>query len=86
MPEDKTNDDVEKYLSDLKSIEDRKQSLITDLLRQRADTIKMFDDKLAKLGWKGPNGSGKAKKSHHGPPASKPAADAQATAKGKSKT
>ena len=43
MPEDTRSDDVEKFLSDLKSIEDRKQGLIDDLLRQRADAIKVFD-------------------------------------------
>jgi len=30
MPEEKPSDDVEKVLSDLKSIEDRKQALIDD--------------------------------------------------------
>lgn len=33
MPEEKPSDDVEKVLADLKGIEDRKQSLIADLLR-----------------------------------------------------
>lgn len=65
MPEDKPSDDVEKYLSDLKSFEDRKQGLIDDLLRQREAAMKAFDEKLAKLGWLGPDSSGKKKKSHH---------------------
>ena len=85
MPEEKPNDDVEKYLADLKSIEDRKQTLIADLLRQRTNAIKIFDDKLAKLGWEGPDGSGKTRKSHHRQVPPKPAADAQANAKGKTK-
>ena len=65
--EEKPSDDVEKVLSDLKSIEDRKQALIDDLLRQKADAMKAFDEKLLKLGWK-PDGPGK-KKSHHKTPA-----------------
>ena len=65
--EEKPSDDVEKVLSDLKSIEDRKQALIDDLLRQKADAVKAFDEKLLKLGWK-PDSAGK-KKSHHKTPA-----------------
>jgi hypothetical protein len=65
MPEEKQNDNVEKILSDLKSIEDRKQALIDDLLRQKAEAAKAFDDKLAKLGYHARDGAGKAKKSHH---------------------
>jgi hypothetical protein len=61
--DEKPSDDVEKVLSDLKSIEDRKQALIDDLLRQKADAVKAFDEKLLKLGWK-PDSTGK-KKSHH---------------------
>jgi hypothetical protein len=52
MPEEKSSDDVEKVLSDQKAIEDRKQGVINDLLRQKADAIKAFDEKLVKLGWK----------------------------------
>jgi len=40
MPEEKPSDNVEKVLSDLKSIEDRKQVLIDDLLRQKADAVR----------------------------------------------
>jgi hypothetical protein len=83
MAEQKNNDDVDKILTDLKSIEERKQALIVDLLQQRADAIKMFDEKLAKLGWKGSEGSGKTKKSHHKQPASSTASVVQASAKGK---
>ena len=63
MPEDNRADDVEKVLADLKSIEDRKQGLIADLLRQREATIKDCDEKLAKLGYRG--NSGKRKRNHH---------------------
>jgi hypothetical protein len=66
--EEKPSDDVEKVLSDLKSIEDRKQALIDDLLRQKADAMKAFDEKLLKLGWK-PDSAGRTKKSHHKTPA-----------------
>jgi len=65
MPEEKPTDDVEKVLSDLKTIEDRKQALIADLLRQKADAVKAFDDRLAKLGYQAKDGAGKPKKSHH---------------------
>ena len=66
--EEKPSDNVEKVLSDLKSIEDRKQALIDDLLRQKADAMKAFDEKLLKLGWK-PDSTGRTKKSHHKSPA-----------------
>jgi hypothetical protein len=74
MPEQKPSDDVEKFLSDLKSIEARKQGIIDDLLRQREAAIKAFDEKLAKLGWHGPDSSGRKKKSHHKQPTQPPAA------------
>lgn len=51
MPEDSRTDDVEKFLSEQKSLEDRKQALIADLLKRREATIKAFDEKLAKLGY-----------------------------------
>ena len=74
MADANRTDDVEKILSDQKALEDRRQSLINDLLQQREAAIKAFDEKLAKLGHN-PNGSGKQRKSHHKQPA-KPAADA----------
>lgn len=80
MPEDR---DVEKFLSDLKSIEDRKQNLIDDLLRQRAAASKVFDEKLAKLGYRSPDSSGKPKKSPRKQPATQPSGNTQATSKGK---
>jgi hypothetical protein len=60
MAEEKQTDDVEK-----KTIEDRKQALIADLLRQKADAVKAFDDRLAKLGYQAKDGAGRPKKSHH---------------------
>jgi hypothetical protein len=63
MPEDRRTDDVEKFLSDEKSLEDRKQALITDLLKQKDAAIKAFDEKLAKLGYTG--NSARSKRSHH---------------------
>jgi len=89
MPDEKPQiDDVEKFLTDQKSFDARKQSLIDDLLRQRAeamkafdekkaDAMKVFNEKLAKLGYK-PDGT-KPRKSHHKPPAP------EATAKPKAK-
>jgi len=79
MPEEKSADAVEKFLLEQKAIEDRRQALIDDLLRQRAEAIKVFDDKLAKLGYD--SSSGKHKRSHHKPSA----LDAGAIPKGKAK-
>ncbi len=56
MPEEKPADAIEKFLLEQKAVEDRKQALIEDLLRQRAEAIKAFDEKLAKLGHKSPAG------------------------------
>ncbi len=66
MPDDSRTDDIEKFLSDQKSMEDRKQGLIDELLRQKDAAIKAFDEKLAKLGYQA-NSSGKPKRSHHKP-------------------
>ena len=63
MAEDKRSDDVEKFLSEQRAFQDRKQALIDDLLRQRAEAISVFDERLAKLGYKAQ--SGKSKRSHH---------------------
>lgn len=60
MPEEKP-DDVEKVLSDQKATGDRKQGLVNDLLRQKADAIKAFDEKLVKLGWE-PEGAPASRK------------------------
>ena len=78
MPEDKRSDDVEKFLTEQKAFEDRKQALIDDLLRQRAEAINVFDERLAKLGYKAQ--SGKSKKSHHKPAAPETAAKPKAKA------
>ncbi len=75
MPDEARSADVEKLLADEKAIEDRKQSLIADLLKQKEATakdfdqkkqaaMKDFDDKLAKLGHRA-NSSGRPKRSHH---------------------
>jgi hypothetical protein len=48
MPEEKQSDAVENFLADRKAFEDRKQALIDDLLRQKAEAVKAFDEKLAK--------------------------------------
>jgi hypothetical protein len=65
MPDEKTTEDVEKVLSDIKSVEDRKQALIADLLRQREAAMQEFDAKLAKLGYKGKTAEGATKRTHH---------------------
>lgn len=69
MPEDSRTDDVEKLLSDKKAIEDRKQALIADLLKQREAAMKDFDEKLARLGYQA-NSSARPRRSHHKRPAS----------------
>lgn len=85
MPDLKPTDDVEKFVAEQKAFEDRKQGLIDDLLRQKAEAAKAFDDKLAKLGWS-PDGSGKRKKSHHKGPETPSSGDAAAKAKTKAKS
>ena len=79
-PDDSRTDDVEKFLSEQKSMEDRKQSLIADLLKQKEAAIKSFDERLAKLGYQA--NSGKTKRSHH----KKAASEHQAKQKEKPKT
>jgi hypothetical protein len=56
MLHQKPSDPIEKLLLEEKAVEDRKQALIEDQLRQRADAIKPFDEKLAKLGYRAPAG------------------------------
>jgi|HubBroStandDraft_6_1064221.scaffolds.fasta_scaffold4511474_1 hypothetical protein len=63
MPDEKRSDEVEKVLADQKAIDDRKQVLIEELLRQKADALKAFDEKLLKLGHK-PDGA-KTRRNHH---------------------
>lgn len=62
MPDEKKSDDVERLLSEEKSLEDRKRALIEDLLKQRDAAMAAFDEKLAKLGYHGNSGR---KRSHH---------------------
>ena len=58
MPEASKTDDVEK------SLEDRKQALIAELLKQKEAAIRDFDEKLAKLGHQA-SSTGKSRRSHH---------------------
>jgi hypothetical protein len=72
MPEESRTDDVEKFLAEEKSLENRKQALIADLLKQKEAAINAFDEKLAKLGFHA--NSERQRRSHH----RKSAADASA--------
>lgn len=56
------DDPVEKFLSEQKALEQQRQDLIKETLRQKEAAIKSFDEKLARLGY---NGGGK--RSHHKP-------------------
>lgn len=76
MPEEQPADAVEILLLEQKAIEDRKQALIDDLLRQRAEAIKAFDEKLARLGYQAKDDAGRSKRSHH--KQAQPSADAPA--------
>jgi hypothetical protein len=58
MPED----DVEKFLTEKKAFESKRQELIKEVLRQKEAAIKAFDEKLAKLGYDGANAP---RRSHH---------------------
>lgn len=64
-------DDVEKFLTEQKTLESHRQELIKDLLHQKEAAIKSFDEKLAKLGY---DGAKRPRRSHH-----KDAADKKAT-------
>ena len=70
-------DDVDKFLTEEKSMEERRQALIDDLLKKKAAAIKEFDDKLAKLGH---SPDGRTRRSHHKKDKAAPAADAKAKA------
>ena len=65
-------DDIEKFLTELKQLEGKRHDLIKELLRQKEAAIKVFDDKLAKLGYDGEHTS---KRSHHKDDADKKASD-----------
>ncbi len=72
MPIESRKDDVEQFLNEQKSLEDRKQALIADLLKQKEAAMKEFDDRLEKLGYHA-NSSGRTKRSHHSKAAAQPA-------------
>ena len=82
MPDEKKADDVEKLLSEEKLLEDRKQALIADLLKQKEAAISVFDEKLAKLGYHG--NPGKSRRNHHKKSAASPEASAAKASKPKS--
>ena len=42
---------VEKFLAEQKALEDRKAALIKEVLRQKDEAMKGFDDQLARLGY-----------------------------------
>ena len=66
------DDAVDKFLAEQKSIEDKRQALIKDLLREKETVIKVFDDKLAKLGYE-PDHAPKHRSHHTKPDEKKPA-------------
>ena len=84
MADEKKADDIEKILHDEKSLEDRKQALIADLLKQREAAMAAFDEKLAKLGYHA--NSGKSRRSHHKKSGTPAPASPPAKAAEKSKT
>lgn len=55
--------DVEKFLAEEKSIEDRRKQLIETLLQKREAQNKEIDEQLAQLGYHGDHG--KHKRNHH---------------------
>jgi uncharacterized membrane protein YGL010W len=58
---------VDTLLSEQQVLEDRKQALIDDLLKQREAAMATFDEQLAKLGYQA--NSVKPRSSHHERPA-----------------
>lgn len=61
-PGEPAEDNVEKFLAEQKTLEAHRHDLIKELLRQKEAAIKVFDDKLAKLGY---DGEYAPKRSHH---------------------
>jgi len=61
-PAQPPQDDVEKFLAEQKAVETHRQELIKDLLRQKEAAIKVFDEKLEKLGY---NPDRPPRRSHH---------------------
>ena len=80
MPEEKKGDDVEKLLSEEKALDDRKQALIEDLLKQRDAAIAAFDERLAKLGYHGNSGRRRSHHKRQAPPAADTASKPKAKA------
>ena len=78
MTEERKTDDVEKLLSEEKTLDDRKQALIDGLLKERAAALAAFDEKLAKLGYHA--NAGRSKRSHHTKKAAPPAPAAKSPA------
>jgi hypothetical protein len=66
MPEESAIAEVEKLLADKMAVEDRRKALIEQLLKMKTETCKVFDDKLAQLGY---HADKKPKRSHHKKPA-----------------
>jgi hypothetical protein len=62
MPEQSPIADVEKLLEEQMAVEERRKRLIDELLKMKAETCKVFDDKLALLGY---NADKKSRRSHH---------------------
>jgi hypothetical protein len=56
------DDPVDKFLTEQKTLEAHRHELIKEVLRQKEAAIKVFDDKLEKLGYDGEHAS---KRSHH---------------------
>jgi hypothetical protein len=56
------DDPVDKFLTEQKTLEAHRHELIKEVLRQKDAAIKVFDEKLAKLGYDGEHSS---KRSHH---------------------
>ena len=56
------DDPVDKFLTEQKTLEAHRHELIKEVLRQKEAAIKVFDEKLAKLGYDGEHTS---KRSHH---------------------
>ncbi|MGD0777652.1 MAG: hypothetical protein ABSC05_33090 [Candidatus Solibacter sp.] len=56
------DDPVEKFLAEQKTLEAHRHELIKEVLRQKEAAIKVFDEKLAKLGYDGDHAP---KRSHH---------------------
>lgn len=75
-------DDVEKFLSEQRAMEEKRKALVDQLLKDREAAIKEFNDKLAKIGYT-EDGSA-ARRSHKAKrPAVKPADVAAAKPKDK---